>query len=136
MQLSNNFTRDENRCKCMECNQYGADVELVGVLEYTREWVRREHKRDGVVIVNSWFRCRAHNNRPNNERNSYGVLGAGSNDNSWHLTGGAADIWVPGVDILSIHAHLEDQFPDNYGIGLYEGFVHIDVRPTKARWCA
>lgn len=120
----------------MECNHHGADIELIEVVEDLRRWVRDKIKPDAVVIINSWFRCRAHNNRPANEKNSYGVFGAGSNDNSWHLTGGAADIWFPGVEIALPVARAVDLYPNKFGIGHYKSrqFMHIDVRPTAARW--
>lgn len=136
MNLSDNFKRSENRCRCMECNQYGADIELVFVLETLRSHIRQEIKGDAIIVVNSWFRCRAHNNRSASQKNSYGIYGAGSNDNSWHLSGAAADIRVPDVSPRDIHEHLETMYPDKYGIGLYDTFIHIDVRPNKARWCS
>jgi hypothetical protein len=29
---------------------------------------------------------------------------------------------------------LDAAFPDQYGLGLYKGWVHIDIRGGRARW--
>lgn len=53
---------------------------------------------------------------------------------SQHLYGCAADIKVKGVTPKVVANYLEKILPNCGGIGLYSTFVHIDVRPTKARW--
>lgn len=126
--ISDNFTAKENRCRCGECFRYSADVELVFVMERLRAYY-------GVrIFVNSWFRCRAHNNRPKNQRNSHGVYGAGSNDNSWHLLGSAVDFRVEGVRPADVYRLLRSWYPEKYGLGLYPDFVHLDVRSFRADW--
>lgn len=53
---------------------------------------------------------------------------------SQHIYGGGADImskvWTP----KQLFTYLDSKYPDKYGIGLYSGHVHIDVRPEKVRW--
>ena len=45
-----------------------------------------------------------------------------------------ADIKVDGVAPHRVFDALDDAFPGQYGIGLYEFYVHIDIRKDKARW--
>lgn len=127
--ISKNFTAEENRCRCGDCDKFSADVELVYRMQDLRDYYARK------VIVHSWFRCRAHNNRPDNQFNANGVRGAGSNDSSWHLYGAAMDFHVEGIkDHSSITSHLRRWYPDRYGIGLYDWGVHFDVRSIRADW--
>ena len=74
------------------------------------------------VVVNSGYRTPAHNRA------------VGSGDGSQHLLGTAADIDVRGVEPLRVAQYAEFLLPDSGGIGLYGGFVHVDVRPARARW--
>lgn len=52
---------------------------------------------------------------------------------SQHLYGRAADIKVKGVSPKTVAAYVEKIMPSG-GIGIYNSFVHVDVRSTKARW--
>jgi uncharacterized protein YcbK (DUF882 family) len=53
---------------------------------------------------------------------------------SQHLYGKAADIKVKGVTPKKVAAYVEKIMPKSGGIGIYNSFVHVDVRSTKARW--
>ena len=61
-------------------------------------------------------------------------------ETSQHVFGRAADIVVKGMTPLEVHTTIElliekgDMLQG--GLGLYEkkGFVHYDIRGTKARW--
>ena len=141
--ISKNFSSYENACNCNECSQASADIELVDLLEWFRAKIQLMPGQAGMaserrVFVNSWYRCRAHNNRPSTEKNSYGIYGAGSNDNSWHLIGAAADVRPENVSVIDAYRLLCKGFPSKYGFGYYGSeagnFIHIDVRPDKARW--
>lgn len=55
---------------------------------------------------------------------------------SQHIEGRAADIAVDGVPALTVHAtalrlHRAGVLADLGGLGLYNSFVHVDVRPHK-----
>lgn len=56
---------------------------------------------------------------------------------SRHLTGGAADIIVDGLPLSQLF-RMAAGTPEFFsgGIGLYPdgGFLHVDVRPGRARW--
>lgn len=53
---------------------------------------------------------------------------------SQHLYGKAADIKVKGVSPKTVAAYVEKIMPKSGGIGIYNSFVHVDVRSTKSRW--
>ena len=80
------------------------------------------------VLVNSWYRDSTYNHR------------IGGVPQSMHLTCGAADVVKAGftpdevADILERHPDS-----DEFGIGRYKTFTHIDIRgmigrPAPARW--
>jgi len=58
--------------------------------------------------------------------------------NSQHLYGKAADIQVKNVDPVQVYEIIEDMAEKGElsigGLGLYDSFVHIDIRDYKARW--
>lgn len=128
-QISAHFTAAENRCRCGECDRYSADVELVALLEEIRTYFG-----GASVIVHSWFRCRAHNNRPRTEKSASGHPGAGSSDSSWHIIGGAADFHILGVTNEAIRDFIRSRYPDCYGVGIYDWGLHLDVRPRRGDW--
>ena len=115
--ISQNFTADEVACNCGLCDKSTADVELVWLLELTRQWFGGK-----PVAVHSWFRCADHNKK------------VGSSDTSWHLIGGAADISINGVKPIEICRFIRAKFPNQYGVGIYDWGVHLDVRSAKADW--
>jgi len=113
--LSDNFDRDEFECEC-GCHGDTVDYELVQVLEDVRQHFNR------IVIINSGYRCLSHN-----------ILSGGST-NSQHTKGKAADFRVSGISEEEVVSYLESLYPNEYGIGVYEGRTHIDVRKERARW--
>lgn len=125
--LTKNFTLAENTCRC-GCGSFGGNQELLDVIQALRDYLNTP------VSVHSWFRCRAHNNRPTNVKNQYGVYGAGSNDSSYHLTGLAIDFSAKGIPNESIQWYLRNTYKNKYGVGLYDWGIHLDVRPNRTDW--
>ena len=115
MQVSEHFKQEEFECKC-GCGKYTPNTQLVVVLEGVREYF------GSPVTITSSTRCEEHN------------ASVGGKPHSKHLEGLAADIQVKGVEPTVVHTYLENKYPNKYGIGLYNTFVHIDVRPNKTRW--
>jgi uncharacterized protein YcbK (DUF882 family) len=58
--------------------------------------------------------------------------------NSQHLRGTAADIKVQGMSPLSVSRVIEKLIQEGKikegGIGIYNTWVHYDIRGTKVRW--
>ncbi len=120
--LTRNFSRHEFACKGKQCCGHSAPVlpELALGLQELRD-------RAGVpLVISSGFRCRTHNKAVS------GTL------ESQHCLGTAADVVCPEGFTPKRLAQLAESIPAfrDGGIGVYpeEGFVHVDVRGTKARW--
>lgn len=114
MKLSNNFDRIEFSCKC-GCGFDTVDVLLLQAAENARKYV-------GPFTPNSACRCVKYNKL------------VGGVSTSQHLFGKAIDI--PTKNPEGLYNFLDELYPNNYGLGLYNSFVHIDVRDKKARWSA
>lgn len=114
--LSKNLSRSEFKCNCGECDYDTVDHELVEVIQDIREFFNR------AVTITSGNRCYPYNKSVGGAKNSY------------HPRGRAADIQVKGVPAETIHGYLINKYQDQYGIGEYSSFTHIDTRSNKARW--
>ena len=115
VKISNNFKVKEFACKD------GSDVvfvspELVFVLQKIRDYFGK------AVNVNSGYRTPTYNQK---------VDGAFY---SQHLYGTAADIYIKGISPKEIADCAETLLFNTGGIGIYNNFVHIDVRKSKSRW--
>ena len=101
----------------------GNAVKLIDVLE----WVR-EYEVSTPILINSWYRDPSYN---------YEIGGVAR---SMHLTCGAADIVKVGYEPYQVAAMLEAHpLSDQFGIGNYNTFTHIDIRGmigrnAPARW--
>ena len=101
----------------------GNAVKLIDVLEWVREYEVRT-----PILVNSWYRDPDYN---------YAIGGVA---HSMHLTCGAADIVKVGYEPYQVAAMLEAHpLSDQFGIGNYNTFTHIDIRgmlgrTSPARW--
>ena len=100
------------------------DSELVGLLEAIRNHF------GAAVTITSGFRTASYNARVPH-----------ASAHSQHLYGRAADFRVAGVPVSEAAAYAETLLPGRGGIGRYParsgrpyGWVHLDTRPTKARW--
>lgn len=112
-QISKHFSRWEFACRC-GCGQDTVDVELISICETVRELV------DAPITPSSGNRCETHN----------AAIGGG--EKSQHLLARAADLSVE--DPSFVYQCLCDVYPDRYGFGVYDSFVHVDSRAKKARW--
>tara|TARA_R110000851_G_scaffold320963_1_gene486092 strand:- start:309 stop:710 length:402 start_codon:yes stop_codon:yes gene_type:complete len=123
IQLTNNFNKIEFESKD------GSEMPnwvLVNIKELAKDLqVIRDYIKTPIHI-NSAYRSPSHNKKIGGKKNSY------------HIKGMAADITVKGytprklarVILKLIKAgKLEDG-----GLGLYNGFIHWDIRGRKGRW--
>lgn len=114
VKLSNNFYLYEFECKCGKCKNTIIDKKLVNSLQKIRD------KYNKPVIINSGYRCTAHNKA------------VGGVSNSQHTKGKAADIVVKGIapkEVASYAASIGFK-----GIGVYKAFTHVDTRDKQAYW--
>lgn len=119
---SANFTKGELRCKCGCTPPNEIEValcRLAASLEKLRASV------GGPLQVTSGYRCPSWNEK------------CGGAKTSQHMQGIAADVWARGKTPGQIKALAEKitEFK-NGGIGLYRGWVHVDLRNGTARWRA
>ncbi|WP_461367369.1 YcbK family protein [Candidatus Darwinibacter acetoxidans] len=109
--LTEHFRLREFQCKC-GCGTVKLDPSLVWRLQALR------YKVGGPLVINSGYRCQAHNKA------------VGGADNSFHMQGLAADVACPkGLTVEQFtQMCLELGFT---GVGAYpdQGFVHVDMRP-------
>lgn len=114
MKISDHYTRAEVACKC-GCGFDSMDVETLRVADEAREF-------EGAPITpSSGCRC------PNHNRN------VGGSSKSYHVQARAMDL--PSRNPVALYNYLNDKYPNRYGLGLYDSFVHIDTRSgLPARW--
>ncbi len=78
------------------------------------------------IRINSAYRSEAHNKA------------IGGSKTSQHLLGKAADIKVKDIETKDLYLIIESLIIDGQmtdgGLGLYDTFVHYDIRGYKARW--
>lgn len=113
--LAANFCAREFDCQGTGCcSTTPIDEQLVKYLQQIRDHF-------GKPVYLTAYRCKTHNARtPNAASNSY------------HIYGRAADFHINGVAPKEIAKYAESI--GIQGIGLYDSFVHIDTRETKAFW--
>lgn len=112
--LSKNFKVSEFACHDGTDTIFISSL-LVSVLQNIRDHYGK------AVHINSAYRTEAHNAKD----------GA---PYSQHKYGLAADIHIDGVKPKELAAYVETLLPSSGGIGIYDTFVHVDVRRTKSRW--
>lgn len=122
--LSPHFSKWEIECHC-GCGKHDANPKLLQALEDLRELISKPiYCRWGIEgNSGSVCRCIQHN------------ADVGGKINSQHLLGKAADIRVNGLTPHELYAYAI-QIPvfEMGGIGLYNTFVHVDIRGSRARW--
>ena len=111
--LSANFTVKEFACKDGNVAVL-VDDNLVNGLQKIRDHFGKP------IHINSAYRTAAHNKA------------VGGSPNSQHLQGKAADIVIAGVSPLAVAQYAEHIGMG--GIGLYDGFTHVDSRDNKSKW--
>lgn len=115
-QLTKNFNLQEFECTHPDHRHVVVDEELVEKLQKLRD------RLDVPLVINSAYRCP--------ERNKQ----VGGVKNSQHIKGKAADISLETIDVdIERLAQIAHSVGFD-GIGLYNTFIHLDVRGYQARW--
>ena len=121
--MTQNFSKHEFDSKCgadMPESVYHNVVKVAAQLQLLRNYIGKPIK------INSGYRSPEHNKR------------IGGVSKSQHLLGKAADIVVKGMSTVELHKAIETLISEGNmlqgGLGLYDSFVHYDIRGKKARW--
>ena len=127
--MTKNFNLSEFQCKgnCKDCGEcempqevYDNIVKLAQQLQLLRDYIGKP------ININSAYRSPEHNAR------------VGGSKKSQHLLGKASDITIKGYKPTEVYKIIEGLIDDGEmlqgGLGLYDTFVHYDIRRTKARW--
>jgi uncharacterized protein YcbK (DUF882 family) len=119
--LSAHFTREELACPC--CDVCNVDAKLLIALEELRALVGKP------LSINSGYRCEKQNKKD------------GGGQSSQHLLGRAVDVSCPQYMSLKEFYEAALKVKAFNGIGAYPAgrgqrtnFLHLDIRPAKARW--
>lgn len=123
MRLTSNFWKSEfdskDGAEMPESVLYNIQ-KLANQLQVVRNYINKPIK------INSGYRSPSHNKA------------IGGVKNSQHVLGKAADIVVKGINTEQLALIIESLINDGDilqgGIGIYNTFVHYDIRKNKARW--
>ena len=123
MKLTNNFTLEEFACK----DGSATPVELVPNLQKLANNLQSLRDEIGLPVhINSGYRSAAYNKA------------IGGAKFSQHANGKAADITVKGLTPYHVYRIILDLISKGKmqegGLGIYDSWVHYDVRDGKARW--
>lgn len=123
MRLTKNFTQRE--FKSRDGSKMPEDVlcnikDLADSLQVLRDFLGEP------IRINSAYRSPEHNEA------------IGGVKSSQHILGKAADIKVKDIETKDLYLIIESLIVDGKmkqgGLGLYDTFVHYDIRGSKARW--
>lgn len=109
--LTENFSRSEFACPC--CGKAEMKGELIQELQSLR------YRYGKPIIITSGYRCDEYNRTVSTA--------------TLHPTGWAADLKTPrdGSDAMRL-VELVFKIFSEYGIGIYDKHVHVDMRPNGA----
>lgn len=123
MKITKNFSKSEFDSKD------GAEMPdniLVNVVKLACNLQRLRDSFDAPIRINSGYRSPSHNQN------------VGGAANSQHVFGRAADIVVSGAKPIDVANRIEELIRKGDmlqgGIGIYDTFVHYDIRGNRARW--
>ena len=121
--MTKNFTKEEFDCNDgseMPINVYHNMVKVANQLQILRDELKKP------IHINSAYRSEDYNKQ------------IGGVKNSQHIMGRAADIAIKGMTPIEVSKVIERLISNGDmlqgGLGLYDSFVHYDIRGTKARW--
>lgn len=120
-----NFRLQEFECHCNSngggllpgCQAVLVETDLLDALERIRSMLGGR-----PMVITSGYRCPTHNEY------------VGGVPSSQHCLGKAADIVIAGVPPALVASAADNIIGGTGGVGRYNGFTHVDVRGSMARW--
>lgn len=101
-------------------------------MEYLcRQYLEPLRTKYGIVHVNSGYRSRSYNAQIGGASKSYHIYDEHSNDQAADVTcaSGTPRDWH-----RTLNAIRQNKRGGRGGLGLYDRFVHVDLRETKSDW--
>jgi len=136
--MTKNFSLKEFQCKgsCSDCDNcempqevYENIIKLSQQLQLLRDYTGRP------ITINSAYRSPEHNTKVGG---AHKIVDGKRIETSQHVFGKAADITIQSLKPAEVYRIIEDLIEMGEmlqgGLGLYDTFVHYDIRKTKARW--
>jgi len=121
--MTKNFSKKEFDCNDkseMPINVYHNMVKVANQLQALRDELGKP------IHINSAYRSEEYNAK------------IGGVSNSQHIMGRAADIVIKDMTPMEVYITIELLIEKGDilqgGLGMYDSFVHMDIRGTKARW--
>lgn len=115
VKVATNFAVREFACK--------DGSRMVIVNQKLPEYLQKARDHFGKpMIITSGYRTTVHN------------IKVGGVSNSQHIFGNAADVYIPGVPVLELYNYFCEIAGNSCGVGIYDTFVHFDVRSVKSRF--
>ena len=121
--ITTNFSLEEFNCK--DGSAMPNDV-MINIIKLAKNLQVLRDAIGKTIVINSAYRSPEYNKKI-----------AGVKD-SQHLKGNASDIAVKGMTPKEVAKVIEGLIASGKmqqgGIGIYQNFVHYDIRGIKARW--
>jgi len=112
IKIAKYFSLNEFQCPCCKCVMIHPEL--------LKRLISLRQKVHCAIYINSGYRCKKENDK------------VGGVPNSYHRYGMAADIFVREIPPPDLATYAD--IAGFNGIGLYNSFVHVDVRPIKDHW--
>ena len=130
--LTQNISRYEIECKCGECKFDTIDYQVVVIWQDVCDYflaLKRGVK--AVLNISSGCRCVKHNREENGHPGSFHLSAKGIDGN---LSIALSDNSMVEIEPSDIAKYVNSKYPSSLGIGIYDGFTHIDSQPKRKRW--
>lgn len=125
IQLTTNFNLSEFSCRDRDGTPVPFKYRTNALRVAVQLQVLRDYLGEPVRILSA-YRTPSHNKA------------VGGATKSFHLTGSAADITTKNKSPRQLATIVERLIAKGSlkfgGLGLYKGFIHVDIRPNKVRW--
>lgn len=127
--ITQNLSRWEFACKC-GCGFDTVDFETADVAQDVVDHFMVLDGKVYYVKVHSGCRCEIHNEAVQIIADPHYVPFTST---STHMEARGIDFSIPGVHPYRIYVYLSKKYPNKYGIGKHDTFVHLDTKSGPPR---